>query len=91
MGAVFRPKDFGSNYKKLIDNSMNDLSPNTKDDVYKLFNRWEGTTSEEKLMKIIGPERMEKLLKEIRKNLGTLNEDEKEDVKNIFKDSLTFD
>ncbi len=91
MGAVFRPKDFGSNYKKLIDNSMNDLSPNTKDDVYKLFNRWEGTTSEEKLLKIIGPERMEKLLKEIRKNPGTLNEDEKEDVKNIFKDSLTFD
>lgn len=91
MGAVFRPKDFGSNYKKLIDNSMNDLSPNTKDDVYKLFNTWEGTTSEEKLLKIIGPERMEKLLKEIRKNLNTLNEDEKEDVKNIFKDSLTFD
>jgi hypothetical protein len=91
MGAVFRPKDFGRNYKKLIDNSLEDLSPNTKDDVYKLFNTWEGTTSEEKLMKIIGPERMEKLSKEIKKNLRTLNEDEKEDVKNIFKDSLTFD
>jgi hypothetical protein len=91
MGAVFRPKDFGNSYKKLIDNSMKDLNPNTKDDVYKLFNTWEGTTSEEKLMKMIGPERMEKLLKEIRKNLGTLNENEKEDLKNIFKDSLTFD
>ena len=91
MGAVFRPKDFGRNYKKLIYNSLEYLSPNTKDDVYKLFNTWEGTTSEEKLMKIIGPERMEKLSKEIRKNLGTLNEDEKEEVKNIFKDSLTFD
>jgi hypothetical protein len=91
MGAVFRAKDFGSNYKKIIDNSMKDLHPDTKVDVYKLLNTWEGTSSEEKLMKIIGPERMEKLLKEVRKNSSTLNENEKEDVKNIFKDSLTFD
>jgi hypothetical protein len=34
---------------------------------------------------------MEKLLNEVRKNLDTLNENEKEDLKNIFKDSLTFD
>jgi len=91
MGAVFRAKDFGSNYKKIIDNSMKDLHPDTKDDVYKLLNTWEGISSEEKLIKIIGPERMEKLLKEVRKNSSTLNENEKEDVKNIFKDSLTFD
>ena len=91
MGAVFRPKDFGSNYKKIIDNSMKDLHPDTKDDVYKLLNTWEGTSSEEKLMKIIGPERMEKLLKEVKKKSSILNENEKEDVKNIFKDSLTFD
>jgi len=91
MGAVFRAKDFGGNYKKILDNSMKDLHPDTKDDVYKLLNTWEGTSSEEKLMKIIGPERMEKLLKEVRKNSSTLNENEKEDVKNIFKDSLTFD
>jgi hypothetical protein len=91
MGAVFRPKDFGSSYKKLIDNSMKDLRPDTKDDVYKLLNEWEGTSSEEKLKKIIGPERIEKLLSEVRKNLRTLNEKEKEDLKNIFKDSLTFD
>ena len=91
MGAVFRAKDFGSNYKKIIDNSMKDLHPDTKDDVYKLLNEWEGQISKEKLMKIIGPERMEKLLNEVRKNLRTLNEKEKEDLKNIFKDSLTFD
>jgi hypothetical protein len=34
---------------------------------------------------------MDKLLNEVRKNLDTLNENEKEDLKNIFKDSLTFD
>ena len=91
MGAVFRAKDFGSNYKKIIDNSMKDLQPDAKDDVYKLLNTWEGKSSEEKLLKIIGPERVEKLLSEVRKNLDTLNENEKEDLKNIFKDSFTFD
>jgi hypothetical protein len=90
MGSVFRPKDFGSGYKKIIDNSLKDLSPDTKDDVYKLLNEWKGQTSKEKLMKIIGPERMKKLLNEI-ENRNNLNENEKEDLKNIFKDSLTFD
>ena len=91
MGSVFRPKDFRSDYKKMIDNSMKDLRPEAKEDVLKLLNEWEGTSSEEKLMKIIGPERMDKLLNEVQKNIGTLNENEKKDLKNIFKDSLTFD
>ena len=90
MGSVFRPKDFRSGYKKVIDNSLKDLRPDTKDDVYKLLNEWEGQTLKEKLMKIIGPERMEKLLNEI-KNRDNLTENEKEDLKNMFKDSLTFD
>jgi hypothetical protein len=90
MGSVFRPKDFRSGYKKVIDNSLKDLRPDTKDVVYKLLNEWEDQTSKEKLMKIIGPERMEKLLNEI-KNRDNLTENEKEDLKNIFKDSLTFD
>jgi hypothetical protein len=90
MGSVFRPKDFGSGYKKVIDNSLKDLRPDTKDDVYKLLNELEDPSSKEKLMKIIGPEQMEKLLNKI-KNQDELNENEKEDLKNIFKDSLTFD
>ena len=90
MGSVFRPKDFGSGYKKIIDNSLKDLRPDTKDDVYKLLNELEDPSSKEKLMKIIGPEQMGKLLNKI-KNRDELNENEKEDLKNIFKDSLTFD
>jgi hypothetical protein len=90
MGSVFRPKDFRSGYKKVIDSSLKDLRPDTKDDVFKLLNEWEGQTSKEKLMKIIGAERMKILINEI-KNLDDLTENEKEDLKNIFKDSLTFD
>jgi hypothetical protein len=77
MGSVFRPKDFGSGYKKVIDNSLKDLRPDTKDDVYKLLNELEDPSSKEKLMKIIGPEQMEKLLNKI-KNRDELNENEKE-------------
>ena len=90
MGSVFRPKDFGSGYKKVIDNSLKDLRPDTKDDVYKLLNELEDPSSKEKLMKIIGPEQMEKLLNK-NKNRDELNENEKEDLKSIFKDSLTSD
>ena len=91
MGSVFRAKDFGRDYKKIIENSTKDIQPDIRDDVHNLLITWEGTSSEEKLLKIIGPERVEKLLKEVRKNLDTLNENEKEDLKNIFKDSFTFD
>ena len=90
MGSVFRPKDFRSGYKKVIDNSLKDLRPDTKDDVFKLLTEWEGQISKEKLIKIIGTERMKILINEI-KNLDDLTENEKEDLKNIFKDSLTFD
>ena len=90
MGSVFRPKDFRSGYKKVIDNSLKDHKAETKDNVVKLLNEWEGQTSKEKLMKIIGSEKMEKLLNDI-ENQGNLTENEKEDLKNIFKDSLTFD
>ena len=91
MGSVFRAKDFGRDYKKIIENSMKDLQPDIKDDVQNLMNTWEGTISEEKLVKLIGPDKIEKLFTELGKNIDTLNENEKKDLKNIFKDSLTFD
>jgi hypothetical protein len=90
MGSVFRPKDFGSGYKKVIDNSLKDIRPDIKDNVYKLLNESKDPLTKEKLLEIIGPEQMEKLLNDI-KNIDNLNENEKEDVRNIFKDSLTFD
>jgi len=37
MGAVFRSKDFGMGYKKIIENAIKDLSPDTKDNVITLF------------------------------------------------------
>ena len=67
MGSVFRAKDFGRDYKKIIENSMKNLQPDIKDDVKNLLNKWEGTISEEKLVKLIGTDKIEKLFTELEK------------------------
>ena len=39
MGAVFRPKDFGSrDNRKIVENAVKDLGPDTKDNVIKVLN-----------------------------------------------------
>lgn len=37
MGAVFRPKDLGKGYRKVIENAIKDLHPDTKDTVIRLL------------------------------------------------------
>lgn len=37
MGAVFRPKDLGKGYRKVIENAIKDLHPDTKDIVIRLL------------------------------------------------------
>jgi hypothetical protein len=92
MGAVFRSKDIGMGYKKIIENAIKDLSPDTKDNVIKLFNSWEGTSSIQKLKEIMGPDKAERLLKQIRANKKIyLTDDERDALKDILKESLTFD
>ena len=48
MGAVFRPKDLDRDHRKVIDNAIKDFTPDTKDNVNKLLDSWEGKKSEEK-------------------------------------------
>ena len=67
MGSVFRAKDFGRDYKKIIENWMKNLQPDIKDDVKNLLNTWEGTISEEKLVKLIGHDKIEKLFTDLEK------------------------
>ena len=92
MGAVFRPKDLRKDYNKIIEDSIKDFSPDTKDSIIKLFNSWETTSSIQKLKEILGPANSELLLKEIRENKATdLTIDDQKALIKIFKDSLTFD
>jgi hypothetical protein len=92
MGAVFRSKDIGMGYKKIIENAIKDLSPDTKDNVIKLFNSWEGIPSTQKLKEIMGPDKAEQLLKQIGANKKIyLTDEERDALKDILKESLTFD
>jgi DNA-directed RNA polymerase subunit F len=89
---MFRPKDFGKGYSKIIENAVRDLTPDTKDKVLKLFNSWEGTSSKEKLNEMLGPDKAKDLLKKIKAyDEADLTDEERNALKEIFKDSLTFD
>lgn len=69
MGAVFRPKDLGKGYRKVIENSIKDLHPDTKDTVIRLLLS-KDIHSEEKLKGILGQDRSEELLKILREQEG---------------------
>jgi aryl-alcohol dehydrogenase-like predicted oxidoreductase len=92
MVGVFRPKDIDKTYRKSLENAIKDLAPDTKDSVAKLLNSWQGSNSKEELSKILGPEKTEQLLKNI--NLDEkidLTDDERKRLRDILRDSLTFD
>ncbi|MGE5822044.1 MAG: hypothetical protein ACM31M_05615 [Nitrososphaerota archaeon] len=92
MGAVFRPKDLGKGYKKIIENAIKDLSPETRDNVIELFDSWQDTSSVQKLKEILGPTKTEQVLKNILAEKGAhLTNEERKALKDILKDSLTFD
>jgi hypothetical protein len=70
MGAVFRPKDLGKANRRVIENALKDLSPDTKDSVIKLLNSWEGKTSGNKLKQILGQNEAEELLRNITNDIN---------------------
>ena len=95
MGAVFRPKDLPAGWRKVARESIKDSSPDTKDSVIKIIDSWEGTTSEEKLKELLGHDNAENLMKKITrttsKNKAALTSEQQNQVKDMFRESLTFD
>jgi hypothetical protein len=72
MGAVFRPKDLDGGKRSVINNAIKDFAPDTKYNVNKLFDSWEGKKSEERLKEILGHDTAEELLK----NIAVKNEED---------------
>jgi hypothetical protein len=93
MGAIFRPKDFGNrDNRKIVENAVKDFSPDTKENVIKLLNSWEGKKSASKLREILGQNKSEELLRNISEVEDVnLSEDERTRLRNMFRESLTFD
>jgi hypothetical protein len=90
MGAVFRPKDFGRDNRKIVENAVKDFGPDTKDNVIKLLNSWEGKRSANKLREILGQNKSEELLKNIVEDIN-LSHDERTKLRSMFRESMTFD
>ena len=66
MGAVFRSKDLPGGWRKRVQESIKDFSPDTKDTVLKIMDSWEDTKSEEeKLEELLGHDKAENLLKRL--------------------------
>jgi hypothetical protein len=94
MGAVFRPKDLPAGWRKMAQEFIKDLSPDTKDSVMKVMDSWEGTKSEEKLKELLGHDKAENLIKKITrttKSKNTLTSEQQNLLKDMFRESLTFD
>jgi hypothetical protein len=96
MATVFRPKDLPAGWRKRPRESIKDLSPDTKDSVLKIINSWEGTKSEEKLKEVLGHDKAESFMKKITRTTtttskNTLTSDQQKEVKDMFRESLTFD
>jgi hypothetical protein len=71
------------------------LSPDTKDSVIKIIDSWAGTKSEEKLIELLGDDKAKSLMKKITRRTttskSTLTYDQQNQVKDMFRESLTFD
>ena len=91
MGAIFRPKDLRKGYKKITEDAIKDLSPDTKDSVIKLFESWDDINSREKLKEILGQDKAEQLLKKIKQKKVDLTDEDRRGLNSILRDSLTFD
>jgi hypothetical protein len=66
MGAVFRSKDFPTGWRKMVQDAIKDLSPDTKDTVIKVLDSSEDVRSEEKLKEILGHIKTESLSKRLK-------------------------
>jgi hypothetical protein len=98
MGAVFRPKDLATGWRRMARKSIKDFSPDIKDSVIKIIDSWDGTKSEEKLKELLGEDKAKSLMKKITKtrttttkNKAALTYDQQKQVKDMFRESLTFD
>jgi hypothetical protein len=98
MGAVFRAKDLGRDNKKIVENAVKDLSPDTKGNnnnrIIKLPDSWEGIRSEEKSNEVRSQDKAKDLLKNTKSKEEeevNLTNDERKKLSNMFKESLTFD
>ena len=91
MGAVFDPEDVARNRRKMFQNAMKDIRPETKDRIIKIFDSWKGRTSEKELEELLGGQRTKKFRELVENSSDELSSDEVDNLRRLFRESVTFD
>ncbi len=91
MGAVFDSEDVAKNRRKMFQNALKDLHPETKERIVKIFETWKGRASEKELEEILGGKSAKKLRDLVDKSVDELSSNEVDSLRRLFKESVTFD
>ncbi len=92
VGAVFDAEDVAKNNRKIFKNAVKDLRPETKARIVKILNSWNGRASEKELEEILGNQRANKLRELVDiSTTGELTSNEVDNLRRLFKESVTFD
>jgi hypothetical protein len=91
LGAVSDSEDVAKNRRKVFLNALKDLHPETKERIVKIFETWNGQASEKELEKILGSKRAERFRKLIGNSTDELSSNEADNLRRLFRESVTFD
>ncbi|MGH9977279.1 MAG: hypothetical protein ACRD8Z_15805 [Nitrososphaeraceae archaeon] len=91
MGAVFDSEDVAKNRRKIFQNALKDLHPETKERIVKIFETWKGRASEKELEDILGGKNAKKLRELVDDPNGELSTNEVDNLRRLFRESVTFD
>lgn len=91
MGAVFDSEDVAKNRRKIFQNALNDLRPETKERIVRIFETWKGRASEKELEEILGGKSAKKFRELVDNSADELSSNEVDNLRRLFKESVTFD
>jgi predicted CopG family antitoxin len=91
LGAVSDSEDVAKNRRKVFQNALKDLHPETKERIVKIFETWNGQASEKELEEILGSKRAERFRKLIGNSTDELSSNEVDNLRRLFRESVTFD
>jgi len=91
LGAVFDSEDVAKDRRKIFKNALKDLHPETKERIVKIFETWKGRASEKELEEILGGKSAKKLRDLVDESDDELSSNEVDNLRKLFKESVTFD
>ncbi len=91
MGAVFDSEDVAKNRRKIFQNALKDLRPETKERIVRIFETWKGRASEKELEEILGGKSSKKFRELVDNSTDELSSNEVDNLRRLFRESVTFD